>query len=104
MNRKIFKSNRNKVLTGTCGGIGEYFNIDPTLIRLIFVVTVFFGGGGIFAYIIASLIIPNQPIDDFENFDDFSNMKQANEKYSESKKSKKSKMNDDDEFDSYFKK
>lgn len=49
------------MLCGVCGGIGEYFNIDPTLIRLAFVL---FGctGGGILAYIIAAIIIPDGPV------------------------------------------
>ena len=49
------------MLCGVCGGIGEYFNIDPTLIRLLFVL---FGctGGGILAYIIAPIIKPDQPV------------------------------------------
>ena len=69
MQKKLYKSNKNKVFTGTCGGIGEYLNIDPTIIRLIFVIVLFFGGTGILVYIVAALIIPNTPVDDFENFD-----------------------------------
>ena len=61
MQKKLYKSNKNKVFTGTCGGIGEYLNIDPTIIRLIFVIVLFFGGTGILVYIVAALIIPNTP-------------------------------------------
>lgn len=59
MDKRLFKSDTNKVLCGVCGGIGEYFNIDPTIIRLLFVI---FGctGSGIFAYIVAAIIIPNR--------------------------------------------
>lgn len=78
MQKKLYKSNKNKVFTGTCGGIGEYLNIDPTIIRLIFVIVLFFGGTGILVYIVAALIIPNTPVDDFENFD---NMEQLNKDY-----------------------
>ena len=58
--KKLYRSRTNKMLCGVCGGIGEYFNIDPTLIRLLFVL---FGctGGGILANIIAAIIIPDQP-------------------------------------------
>lgn len=99
MEKKLFKSSRNKVLTGTCGGIGEYFNIDPTLIRLIFVIVTFAGGCGILVYIVAALVIPNAPVDDFEDFE------QANREYSEKpKKKNKVARNDDDDFDSYFEK
>lgn len=60
MQKKLYKSNKNKVFTGTCGGIGEYLNIDPTIIRLIFVIVLFFGGTGILVYIVAALIIPTR--------------------------------------------
>ncbi len=50
----------NKKLAGVCGGIGEYFNIDPTLIRLLCVFLALFGGCGIIAYIIAAIIMPTQ--------------------------------------------
>ncbi len=60
MNR-LYKSEKDKVFEGICGGIGEYFNIDPVIIRLMWVVLVIFGGTGIVAYIIAMLIIPKRP-------------------------------------------
>ena len=58
--KKLYRSRNSRMLCGVCGGIGEYFNIDPTLIRLAFVL---FGctGGGILAYIIAAIIIPAGP-------------------------------------------
>lgn len=58
MDRRLYKSNTNRVLAGVCGGIGEYFNIDPTLIRLAWVIFCLAGGSGIIAYIIAMIIIP----------------------------------------------
>lgn len=61
MEKKLYKSNTNKVLDGVCGGIGEYFNIDPTLVRLAWVVFCALGGSGVLAYIIMALIIPRQP-------------------------------------------
>lgn len=60
MDRRLFRSDTNKMMAGVCGGIGEYFNIDPTLIRLAWVIlsipTALFGG--LIAYIIAAIIIP----------------------------------------------
>jgi len=55
--KELRKSATNRVLCGVCGGIGEYFKIDPTIIRLLMVI---FGltGGGVIAYIIAAIIIP----------------------------------------------
>ena len=61
MEKKLYKSNTNKVIDGVCGGIGEYFNIDPTLVRLAWVVFCALGGSGLLANIIMALIIPRQP-------------------------------------------
>ena len=56
-NKKLYRSNSNCMLAGVCGGIGEYFNIDPTLVRLGWVVFSAFGAG-VLAYIVAAIIIP----------------------------------------------
>ena len=61
MVKKLYKSNKNKMLDGVCGGIGEYINIDPTIVRLGWVVFCALGGSGIIAYIIAAIIIPRNP-------------------------------------------
>lgn len=58
MKKRLYKSSTNKVLCGVCGGIGEYFNIDPTLVRLAWIVFCALGGSGIVAYIIATIVIP----------------------------------------------
>ena len=55
--RKLYKSNTDIKICGVCGGIGEYLNIDPTLIRLIFIILAF-TQVGILAYVIAALVIP----------------------------------------------
>lgn len=65
--KKIYKSNKNRVFAGVCGGIGEYFNTDPVLVRLLWVlISIFFGAGilGLIAYILAALIIPQNPVID----------------------------------------
>lgn len=62
MNKKLYKSNTNKMLEGVCGGIAEYFGIDPTIVRLAWVVFCALGGSGILAYIIAAIIIPSAPL------------------------------------------
>ncbi len=61
MDKRLYKSNVNKMLCGVCGGIAEYFNIDPTLVRLGLVVFSLAGGSGVLAYIIAAVIIPDGP-------------------------------------------
>lgn len=61
MDKRLYKSNINKMLDGVCGGIAEYFGIDPTLIRLGWVLFCALGGSGIIAYIVAAIIIPRNP-------------------------------------------
>jgi len=57
---RLYRSETNKVIAGVCGGLGDYFNIDPTIIRIIFVIITIFGGSGILIYIILWLIIPSE--------------------------------------------
>ena len=61
MDRRIYKSNENKMIDGVCGGLAEYFDIDPTLVRLGWVLFCALGGSGILAYIIAAIVIPRNP-------------------------------------------
>ena len=56
--KRLFRSNTNKMICGVCGGIAEYINIDPTIVRLLWVVFSFAGGFGLLAYIIAAIIMP----------------------------------------------
>jgi len=62
--KKLYRSRKDAKIAGVCGGIAEYFNVDSTIIRLLAVVTIFFGGGGIIAYIIAWIIIPLEPVEE----------------------------------------
>lgn len=61
--KKLFRSRKNRILCGVCGGIGEYLQIDPTVIRILMVL---FGctGSGIIAYFIAAVIMPEEKIPD----------------------------------------
>ena len=61
MNKRIYKSNENKMVDGVCGGIAEYFGIDPTMVRLAWVLFCAMGGSGFVAYIVAAIIIPRAP-------------------------------------------
>ncbi|MGN1118658.1 MAG: PspC domain-containing protein [Acutalibacteraceae bacterium] len=56
--KKLHKSATDKKICGVCGGLAEYLNIDPTIIRLIWALTVVFAGTGVLAYLIAALIMP----------------------------------------------
>lgn len=58
--KKLFRSVDNRMVCGVCGGIGNYFGVDPTLIRLVWVLASIFGGSGVLVYIIAAIIIPEE--------------------------------------------
>ena len=58
--KKLLRSVDTRMVCGVCGGIGNYFNVDPTLIRLVWVLASFFGGSGLLVYIIAAIIIPEE--------------------------------------------
>ena len=61
MEKRLYKSTTDKKVFGVCGGLAEYLNVDPTIVRLICVLAVFCVGGGLLAYIIAALVMPNKP-------------------------------------------
>jgi phage shock protein C len=58
MEKKLYRSTKNSMIAGVCGGLGEYFNIDPTIVRLLAVLLIFAEGVGILLYIIAWIIVP----------------------------------------------
>ncbi|MEE1093640.1 MAG: PspC domain-containing protein [Bacteroidales bacterium] len=60
--KKLYRSNTDRKLCGVCGGFAEYFDLDPTIIRLIFIFLTLFGGGGVLIYLICALVIPKSPI------------------------------------------
>ena len=59
--KRLYKSKVNKKVDGICGGIAEYFELDPTLIRLGWVLFTCLGGSGLLAYIICAFVIPESP-------------------------------------------
>lgn len=61
MEKKLYRSRQNRMLGGVCGGIGEYLNLDPTVIRLLWVLFTFVGASGLLAYLICLVIIPENP-------------------------------------------
>jgi phage shock protein C len=58
---KLYRSKENRMLFGVCGGIGEYYNIDPTIVRIIWVIFSLIYLVGVLAYLVAVLIIPEEP-------------------------------------------
>ena len=65
MEKKLYRSRTDKKLCGVCGGLGKYFDIDPTLVRLAVVLLSLFGCG-VIAYIVAALVIPEEPYETVE--------------------------------------
>ncbi len=107
--KKLYKSRKNKMIGGVCGGLAEYFNMDPTIVRVIAAILCLLKGLGILIYLIMCIVMPYDD-EDFSE-DDTENLKSANIDPDEEKKAKKSKsskdadskLHSDDEFDSYFK-
>lgn len=64
MDKKLYKSSVDKMLCGVCGGIGEYFDVDPTLVRLGVAVLTLVSGIGIPAYIVAAIVMPKDDYPD----------------------------------------
>ena len=61
MEKKLYRSKVDKKICGVCGGLAEYLNVDPTVIRLLWVLAAHFVGCGLLAYIVAALGIPENP-------------------------------------------
>lgn len=59
--KRLYRSGRDRVLGGVCGGIGEYFDVDPVLVRLAWILFSILYGAGVLAYIIAWIILPRNP-------------------------------------------
>ena len=63
MDKKLYKSQGDRKLCGVCGGLGEFFGIDASLIRRGWIVFCLLGGSGVLAYIIAAIVIPDEPLE-----------------------------------------
>ncbi len=62
--RKLYRSQHDRMIGGVCGGLGEYLQVDPTLIRILFVVAALAGGPGLLAYLLMLVIVPLEPSTD----------------------------------------
>jgi len=61
MPKRLYRSKDERMIWGVCGGLAKYFDVDPTIIRLVAVLTLFLGLTGIFVYIILAIVIPLEP-------------------------------------------
>ncbi|MCX7832156.1 MAG: PspC domain-containing protein [Actinobacteria bacterium] len=59
--KRLYRSRKDRMIAGVCGGLGEYFQVDPTLIRVAFAALTLFNGAGLILYIILAIVIPNSP-------------------------------------------
>jgi len=60
--RRLYRSLRNRKIAGICGGLGDYLNVDPTLIRVLWILLILYGGTGILIYLILWVVVPQEPI------------------------------------------
>ncbi|MBN1630079.1 MAG: PspC domain-containing protein [Thermoleophilia bacterium] len=61
MRKRLYRSRADKMIGGVCGGLGEYFEVDPTIVRVLWVAVTLFGGAGVIAYLILWVIVPEEP-------------------------------------------
>ena len=61
MEKKLYRSRNDKKICGVCGGLAKYLNMDVTVVRLLAVLLTLFVGGGLIAYIVAALVMPEEP-------------------------------------------
>lgn len=82
MQKKLYRSNKEKMIGGVAGGLGQYFDVDPVLIRVLFVITLFMSGTGVIAYILLWIITPVEPTLAYEMTSDTSDENPTVEKVS----------------------
>ena len=63
MKKRLYRSKKDKMLAGVCGGLAEYFDVDPSLVRLATVLLCLYAGTGLLVYIIAAIIIPEASVE-----------------------------------------
>lgn len=63
MDKKLYKSRTDKKISGVCGGLSKYCDIDVTIIRVVWLLTALFWGAGLIAYLVCALVFPNEPED-----------------------------------------
>lgn len=62
MDKKLYRSITDKKLCGVCAGVANFFGLDPTIVRLVWALAVLLAGSGVLLYIVAALIVPEEPI------------------------------------------
>lgn len=60
--RRLYRSRNDRKVAGVCGGLAQYFNFDPTLMRVLFVVLALLGGPGLLIYLVLWIVVPEEPV------------------------------------------
>lgn len=60
--KRFYRSNQHRIIGGVCGGLGDYFDIDPVIMRIVFFILAFAGGGGVLIYLILWILVPEEPV------------------------------------------
>lgn len=60
--KRLYRSRKNRMIAGVCGGIADYFNMDPTWVRLLFLLFFFLGGSALLVYLVMWLVVPVEPV------------------------------------------
>ncbi len=84
--KKLYRSRTDKMIAGVAGGLAEYFDLDVVLFRLMFVLLVLFGGGGVLAYVILWIVAPKEPLTTVFQQDETSTRESAASGYSDAGK------------------
>lgn len=72
MEKRLFRSVQNRKLAGICSGLADYFDMDVTIVRIIFLLLLFFSGIGFILYVIIWIVVPEMPVNKYENAEEFS--------------------------------
>jgi len=62
-NKRLYRSRKDRIFAGVCGGLAEYFDIEPLIFRVVFLVLILGGGSGLLIYILLAIVVPNEPGD-----------------------------------------
>ena len=90
--KRLYKSRKDKMIDGVCGGVAKYLEIDPTIVRLIWTLLVLVNGIGLILYLIAMIVIPREPLETVSESTDQSQSPQTNSIAEESDKADKSRL------------
>ncbi len=93
---RLYRSRIDRTIAGVCSGLAKYFDIDTTIVRVLFIVSIFIGGGGIIAYIILWIVVPEEQI----IFQSAAQDSQTHQSDSDSEKSNSNSNQDSSKFDS----